>query len=205
MRRKRRESKNKKETPMPTLPEPLNAIKRKDTIDGTMGLDMDALIARDLNSMSLQDREEVFFDLHGVSPPVTETSELIIRSLAELQDSIAKTTIKPAYELAQASNEEYVKNPKFLLKFLRAERFDVHKAASRLLLFFECKMELFGSEKLTQEITIDDLGEGGVAVLESGFITLLPLRDRAGRCVFCMTSRLRGDALNADVVSPTRG
>ena len=161
----------------------------------------DALIAKELNDMSICDREQVFFDLHGVTPPIAETPDLIARSLTELDDKISKIAIKPAYALTETQNKDYVHNRDFRLMFLRAERFDSELAANRLVNFFEYKLWLFGPEKLGSDISMEDLGPEALACLESGMNTLLPLRDRAGRGVHCMTTRLRGKASDISVVS----
>ena len=161
----------------------------------------DALVAMDLNNMSLNDREEVFFELHGVAPAVDETPDMIARSLEELDENIEKIPVKPAYDLAEAQDKEYVRNPDFRIKFLRAERFNSLNAADRLVRFFEQKVRLFGPKKLAKDIMISDLDPEDITCLESGMNTSLPVTDRAGRAVFCMVTKLRGTASSTSVVS----
>ena len=69
---------------------------------------------------------------------------------------------------------------------MRAESYDPCNAASRMVRFFDEKCELFGADKLTKDITQDDLDPGDIAALERGIYRVLPEKDCAGRKVFCM-------------------
>jgi len=73
---------------------------------------------------------------------------------------------------------------KFHMMFLRAERFDPAKAAESMYRHFEYKLLLFGDDKLTKKITLDDLTEEEMICMRSGSTQLL--RDRQGRgvCLF---------------------
>jgi hypothetical protein len=51
------------------------------------------------------------------------------------------------------------------------------------VLHFKVKLELFGPEKLTKDITQDDLEDGDMKNLYSSHSQILPLRDRSGRCI----------------------
>lgn len=66
----------------------------------------------------------------------------------------------------------------FPLSFLRAERYDTKKAATRMIDYFEEKRGLFGVENLTTKIQIKDLDADSKYCFESGQIQLLPGRDR---------------------------
>jgi hypothetical protein len=80
---------------------------------------------------------------------------------------------------------DYVKNRKFLLIFLRADRFHAKKAAWRIVGHFHKKLELFGASKLCKDITLKDLDPRAMEVIEHGYLTVLPGRDRSDRLVFC--------------------
>lgn len=95
--------------------------------------------------------------------------------------------------------------------FLRCERFNPKPAAERIVLHFTSKKLIFGSpdEKntinentsttannnnnhrknnihvLARPIVMSDLNENDMAVLQSGFMQILPQRDAAGRIVLC--------------------
>ena len=155
--------------------------------------DADAMIAEDLNQMSLEERERAIFDVHGVSDAVAETEEMVVRSLAEFEDNIARIRNKEAYHIAELQNEAYVANRNLRLKFLRSANFDVSFSAKKMVRYLDIKRELFGSEKLTKNITLHDLNKDDIACLESGVCQILPLRDRAGRAILCWTVQFRGD------------
>ena len=71
-----------------------------------------------------------------------------------------------------------VESRDFLLPFLRCERFDYKKAALRIFDYFEEKKSLFGLDFLTTRIQLKDLDIDTKHCLDSGYIQLLPGRDR---------------------------
>jgi len=83
-----------------------------------------------------------------------------------------------------------VEQREFPLSFLRAERYDTKKAATRMIDYFEEKRGLFGVENLTTKIQLKDLDADSKYCFESGQIQLLPGRDRAGRAVIVETKQL---------------
>lgn len=133
--------------------------------------------------LSFEERHDALHDIHGVADPIQETQELVATSLENLDREIKLMHNKPAYEIALSKCPEYVRAIDFRMKFLRAEQFDVTKAAARLISHFEKKLELFGEELVAREVRWSDLSTEDIAVLQSGYIRLLPLRDRAGRLV----------------------
>ena len=97
---------------------------------------------------------------------------------------------KSAYLLAVHQNEQYVHDFDFIMRFLRSDRYNVKDAAHRVVGFFEYKRELFGIDKLTKDIGIEDFSGPDAAdpqndclALESGLFQLLPGNDRSGRAV----------------------
>ena len=160
---------------------------------GSHEIDTDAMLAADLNNMTMRERERAFYDLHGVANAVEETPELIESRLEELDTEIHNTQSRNAYSIAEAQNGKYVRNSKMRLKFLRAASFDVTSAAARLVQFFDMKQKLFGVENLTKDLEIKDLEEEDRRALESGVLQILPLRDRSGRIVLCSMTMLNVD------------
>jgi hypothetical protein len=148
--------------------------------------DVDALIASELSAMSIQEREQSYYDVHGVSGAIEETPEFVEAKLADLdlELTMLSNNSKDAYLLAEAQDRDYVTNRKFRLKFLRADTFKAKIAAHRVVCFFEEKLKLFGPESLARDIKIGDLDKGDKVWLESGICQIHPQRDRAGRCVF---------------------
>lgn len=147
--------------------------------------EIDSLLASELNQMSLQERESQYEQLHGVEPVdiFQETPEFVQSKLQALEAELFKIKSKDAYEQALHMNRAYVEDPKFRLMFLRADRFNPAKAAARVVLFMEKKRRFFGVDSMCRSLTLDDLDKGDRDALESGFLQLLPVRDRAGRLV----------------------
>ena len=157
--------------------------------------DVDALITEQLNQMSTVDREKALYDIHGVIPDssiIKETPELVARSLEELQSKMDQIKEKDAYNLAASQDPSFVSDRLFRLKCLRAKNFEMPRAVERFNQFFEIKLELFGKDRLTKTITLDDLDPDDIACLNSGFCSILPIQDRAGRTVVCWMQQLIG-------------
>jgi len=146
--------------------------------------DADARIARAMTELSMHEREEVYNDRHGVADAIVETPEMIDEAIGRMKLELSKmSTEAEAYHQALAQDSSYVHNYKSLLCFLRAERFDVVRAAARLKNFYSFKLEGFGVEKLTKDIYQEDLTEQEREGMYDSMTHLLPFRDRGGRCV----------------------
>jgi hypothetical protein len=143
----------------------------------------DGLLAQELNDLSMKERERVYYDVHGVADVIEETPVLIKQSVEEMDAELSRIDQKQAYDLAKFQDVNHVENKTLLLKFLRAECFDIQRAADRLVKFFQTKLDLFGQSKLTKEIRLADLDEADHRSLDSGSVQLLPHRDRAGRAL----------------------
>jgi hypothetical protein len=156
--------------------------------------DPDALLARGLNRLSMQEREQVLYDVHGVAEAIDEQPDFVNTCLSQLDTELDKIKGKAAYEQALLFDPQYVRNLNFRLQVLRANRFDATEAAVRMVRYFQTKLELFGTEKLVKDIRIADLSSDDVTCLESGFLQLLPMRDRAGRAIMSWNPQLRGNA-----------
>ena len=164
----------------------------------------DALLAKELSQMSVKERNNTNDEIHGVANPVwDESPEIISQSLFHLNIEIEKLRLvygggssssSSAYQQAVAQDPTYANNDDFRLMFLRAEGFDQPaRAAERIMKFFEIKRTIFGVDKLTKEITLDDLGDDAESVLKMGYMTLLPARDRSGRCILFIMPNLLGN------------
>lgn len=146
---------------------------------------VDALVAKDLNELSLEDRENILNDIHGVSQVVDENPLWIEQKLSELESELQLITQKDAYQQAASKSEEYVKDRSLRLKFLRADCFNVSNAAGRMTRFFEQKLKIFGPKLLAEDIKLADLNSEDLVVLNNGHLELAPQRDRSGRQIFC--------------------
>jgi hypothetical protein len=161
----------------------------------------DALLAKELNQLSMKEREEVYHDIHGVAEIIEETPEFVEIKLKELELELAKIPIKDAYNQAKEKSQEYVTSIRQCLMFLRADRFDAREAAARMVRYYEEKLHMFGNEPLARDLLMSDLNEEERSSLKSGYIQLLPLRDRAGRAIIFGLSKLRTGAFRGAAVS----
>jgi hypothetical protein len=161
-----------------------------------------AMLAKEMNQLSVDEREKVLEDVHGIARAVLdEPLDYVKNSLVVLEEELSKTPNKVAFDLAKFQSKDYVSNEKLRLMFLRAESFDVCMAASRMVRFFDEKYKLFGPEKLTKDIILADLDPGDIAALERGFYQVLPEKDCAGRKVLCFFPKLKVVGTTQNMVS----
>jgi hypothetical protein len=148
----------------------------------------ESLIAQKMSELSMKEREEVYYDIHGVQDVIDEDTEegFVDRKLKEMEAEIMKrtSTERNAYDMARTASPSYVANRDFRLRFLRADRFEPKNAALRYVRHYQTKLELFGKEKLGREIVQDDLDPESLDNLYSGMNQVLPRRDNAGRLVW---------------------
>jgi hypothetical protein len=150
---------------------------------------IDALLCRDLNQLSLEDRDQVTQEIHGVSDVIDETSDpnMVPNALRQLEWELMLLSEDDlgAYRLAHSANPSYTTDPAFRLQFLRADRFHVPTAAQRMARYFQEKLMLFGPEKVGKaRITLQDLSEDDKQSLSTGSRQWLPERDRTGRAIY---------------------
>jgi hypothetical protein len=152
----------------------------------------DDLLVKELNELSVVEREKVFEDVHGVAKLQEETPHLIESRLEELQQELMKIPKSQRRALDRAlflrPSLEYDK--KFRLMFLRADSYDAQEAARRMCKHFQDKLELFGEEKLAKRITLDDMDADDMEAGSTGSVLVLPEKDRAGRTVLFSNMKL---------------
>jgi hypothetical protein len=153
-------------------------------------MDMDKVLAQEVHNLSLQERNRVFEEVHGVAEPLEEDPEFVAQRLSEFEWHLSTIRNKKAYNFALQQSPEYASDRKFRLMFLRSTEFDANKAAQKLVNHFEFKMELFGREKLAQNITLDDLNEEDLIYLGKGAIQILSATDRIGRPIFFLQQEI---------------
>jgi len=128
-----------------------------------------------LNDLSLKEREAVTEELHGISIVEKEDPELVRSAVTSLRQELGLVDC-------------IVDDDTELLKFLRAESFDVKKAAIRFKRFADFQQNLFGKEG---RIRYSDLSQEDRKYLQKGFMQLLPQRDRAGRAILICIGSLK--------------
>ena len=146
--------------------------------------DIVAQTAKDLNELSSEAREKLFEEVNGISSTEDEDPELVEQCLEGFEEEIEQVQLdKSAYNLAMAMRPQLRKDREFRLMFLRAECFDLRRAARRIVQHFECKRTLFGDEKLAKRITYEDLDDDDKAYLSGGSFQILQSKDQTGRTV----------------------
>ena len=158
----------------------------------------DKILSDELKRLTIHEREKVTEDIHGIAEVIDETPEFIDAQIQQFDAEITKlrkrharitsSDFAVAYEKALFLNPRLVQQDQdFKLMFLRGDSFHADKAASRMMMYFTTKLELFGLDKLCkQPITLDDLDEDDTECLYSGAIQPLKLKDRAGRRVIAV-------------------
>jgi hypothetical protein len=158
-----------------------------------------ARISEEQLRLSYSDRNTILEDIHGVAfNAQNETPDLLQSSLAQLsteledlvkfdwKDYATTSTLSAGYllSLRNGANGAYVNSRDFQLRFLRCEDFNAKKAAIRLMHFMNFVLEVFGAFALFRPIKLTDFKRSEMKVLQSGFLQVLPFRDRSGRKVF---------------------
>jgi len=113
-----------------------------------------------------------------------------ISSRMKVELSSMSTARATAYQQALAQESSYGHDYKSLLPFLRAERFDAVRAASRLARFYSVKLEGFGVDKVTNEICQGDLTQQERDGLCDTRNLQLPFHDREGRSILVKVTSL---------------
>ena len=157
------------------------------------GLDSnECSLADDIAKLSVQERTELLEDIHGVHTFQEEDPNYIDRCIDEIQKHINRmsNSSRSAYNKANfLAPSKVSKSRKFNLMFLRAACYDTKIAAKRMCKHFEYKLNLFGPEKLTKDITYDDLSGDDIEALHSGYSLRLPGKDSTGRMVWVLNSK----------------
>eukprot|EP00934_Nitzschia_sp_Nitz4_P000192 Nitzschia sp. Nitz4//scaffold67_size101165//80902//82521//NITZ4_004540-RA/size101165-processed-gene-0.120-mRNA-1//-1//CDS//3329556507//192//frame0 len=146
------------------------------------GKDIDAMLAADLNRMSVQERNNLIEELHGVEGEIEETPEFVEECLhmmhLELERARGRT-----YQEAMQANSDYITSRRFGLMFLRASSFDPIKAAIRMGKFLKEKKQMFGAHTLGRPLYLSDLDKDEMKALKSGLHQIFPSRNMAGKIV----------------------
>jgi hypothetical protein len=142
------------------------------------------MVAAELTEMTFQEREKVYEELHGVDKVTHETESMLAMTLTAMELALQQMPNRSIYDKAKRIDPRYVEDRSFRLMFLRSEYYNAEKAASRLLTFLEQKENFFGEETLARPVYLSDLNKDDIAVLKSGILQLIPVRDRSGRVIF---------------------
>ena len=151
------------------------------------------IISNDLRDLPKAARELVWTDMIGNDSNAdhfdrmrkAESPEVVNQALERL-DHVLLSMFSfgdTALRRARLQCPQYVDDPLFRVRFLRAERFHVKNAATRLLRHFEEKKSLFGEHCLGRDILLSDLNETDMVYLECAGHKLSSDLDRHGRAI----------------------
>lgn len=149
----------------------------------------DNLLAAELTSLSFQEREQVYEELHGVDEAdhhlKIETPDFVTAKVQQMQDAVAKQPQqrRREYDRAMFLNPTLKNDQTFFLLFLRAEEYDAMLAAKRICAHFTDKVLLWGEDRVARRITLEDFDDKDLYSLRSGAFRYLESKDRAGRTV----------------------
>ena len=129
------------------------------------------------------DQEEEEED-DGVEDPTVLSKQLDVMEQMILQHyfdenlqqvtDITKVGNVSALTIAMERDPSYVQNKQFCVAFLRAEEYDPSKATQRLVAFLEQKKLIWGIDKLTKHITLQDMTHKDLQCLHSGVTQHVP-------------------------------
>lgn len=173
-------------------------------------VDADQLLVDELNELTVNKREQVLEEVHGVSSfhklPLPEIhlkqmQEELDRHFYSADDSHScgddrsfhsfSTARKPsiicgAYREARLKNSSLITDPLFMRGLLLSENLDPKAAAIRMMLYLERTKEIYGtSAVLFRPIFIEDMHMKAKEQLVMGAFQLLQDRDSSGRRVMC--------------------
>jgi hypothetical protein len=153
----------------------------------TSKLDVDTALAKELHKLSVQDRNKVQEEVHGVQFAVPEESPQMIETAMQcLQTEIQKIKGKPAYDYAMRSSQldtTFIQSTEFKLRFLRAVLYDAKQAAGRYIRHLNLLQEFFGDAALQRPLQLSDLSKVERDCIKEGRRQILPSRDRSGRLI----------------------
>jgi hypothetical protein len=152
----------------------------------------DVDLAKEMNDLTVDERERLFDEIHGVLKEREETPGFAETCCDQFDNALSKLSSAKRKYLGRAFflNPSIQKDAKFKMMFLRADNYNARRAAQRMAGFFTFKRELFGDDKLHKTITLDDLYEQQDTEFTPPFM-FLPYKDQVGRPIwFCDSSKI---------------
>jgi hypothetical protein len=158
--------------------------------------DLDAVLAGELNGLSLNERNLVQEEIHCVrSLAMEETPEMVAEALHSLRERALKVSIPgvktTAYQQALDLDSPFIQSRVFALKYLRSVFFNVEEAAGKMVNHLEILFKLFGPVVLKRPLRFLDLNKEDQDCLRTGGHQILPSRDKFGRLVMVFQGDVR--------------
>mmetsp|Transcript_7448 Transcript_7448/g.18655 ORF Transcript_7448/g.18655 Transcript_7448/m.18655 type:complete len:540 (-) Transcript_7448:1637-3256(-) len=176
-----------------------NTFRHKRKVVPEESMAVGRLMSRELLKFSTDDRTAIHEEIHGVRClAATETPELIVTALNEFQTVLDRLlpSQKQTYEECRVRAMLYqdeerscyaLHDENFRLRFLRAEVFNVAKAAVRFANYLDFVKTYWGTDiVLKRLIRFSDFSKDEMKLFRKGYFQVLPFRDRSGRRVITM-------------------
>lgn len=162
----------------------LMRLAQRGQMDASDGRYSDADLAREMNAMTFEERQEMEEEIHGVSDTISETPELLDTKIAEMKECIGKVPngeTRAAWDRAVFLRPALALDRDHFIMFLRAKRYLPMEAATLLLGFYSLKRELYRDDLLIHRICWTDLTEEEQEMVRAGIYRIIPNRERVGR------------------------
>jgi hypothetical protein len=171
--------------------------------------EVDALLTKELNELSIFDRQRVLEELHGVHRSAVEHQEStkLQACLDRLDAEIDKipASEKVLYNEAVRNNSPYILSEQYRTKFARAGKYDPEDAAKRIVSNLQFVYDLFGSKEagLIRPVLHKDLSENAQRTLQRGPFRSLPFRDPSGRRIIVVLGECGSACTSKEKVCPS--
>ena len=159
-------------------------------------------LAASMNKLSVQDREKILEEVHGVAKPDPEEETTVAVKLLRLEAHLSSRKRGTAYERAEQADPYYTSKRDFRIMFLRCNDYDPIAAAEQILRFFDMKQSLFGEEMMTNQITLENLDDNVKKCLQAGYTQFLEQKDAVKRQILLFLPGLK--LVDADVETEAR-
>lgn len=140
-------------------------------------------LAQEITAMTLEEREAIHHDIHGVPQDVVEeTEDMVNQKIAEMKEcfrNMPVSTARAAWDRASYLHPSMADDRDLYLLFLRAMRFKPFQAATRMLKYFEAKRAIWGDDLLIHRISYQDLTTEEQEMALSGWYRLFRTSEKS--------------------------
>lgn len=162
--------------------------------------EVEEILSSEFKKLSVPEQARALDDLnHASGSELKEDPAVIDQLLSDFEDEVGRFH-SPIYEQALVQDSSYVEDPAFRLKFLRANLHNVKEATKQMLSFLRHKATYFGSDKITSDITVDDLTPDELKLMLSGIYHIQDGTDRNGRVILTTFAGLVPQKFNAETM-----
>ena len=152
--------------------------------------EVEELLSQDLAELSVAEKRRLDEEVHGENLTVyNETEELVAQSIRDMDEEIRKIRLRSCYDRAKFLAPHIVNAQEFKLMFLRSVEFEPRKAAQLIVKYYDMKQKLWGEDRLSNRITLQDFDEDDMEAFQSGAFQVLPCPDIHGRRITFFNKR----------------